>query len=167
VIHPTENLFLMREPWSDRFWDKVDIPRDGDVCWEWQARRNADGYGEFRVGRRGMQKAHRCAWDLVYGPIPVGMCICHRCDNPPCVNPNHLFLGTRADNQADMARKGRASVRSGEANGNARLTEADVREIRARYRGGETQTAIALNYGVDSSTVCYIVNGHLWTHITA
>ena len=91
-----------------RFWDKVTI---GDDCWEWQAYRipPPSGYGQFGMGgRRGrMHPAHRVAWLLWHGTIPEGMRVLHRCDNPPCVRPDHLFLGTQADNVRDMHQKGR------------------------------------------------------------
>jgi hypothetical protein len=95
---------------EDRFWANVD--KSGD-CWEWQASVNLDGYGRFCLkGKR--IRAHRLSWVLANGEIPEGMCVLHKCDNPPCVSPDHLFLGTRADNVRDMVQKGRC--RSGTCN---------------------------------------------------
>lgn len=95
--------------WQNRFWAKVDKGSDAE-CWEWTASRNSYGYGQLAVvlpsGKR-PRLAHRLSWELHVGPIPEGMCILHRCDNPPCVNPSHLFIGTKADNYRDMRAKGR------------------------------------------------------------
>jgi hypothetical protein len=122
-------------------------------------------YGRFKVGteRRGpgaTVPATHVAWELVNGPIPNGMCVLHRCDNPPCVRPDHLFLGTRRDNVLDMAAKGRAAV--GERSGTAKLTASAVDDIRARYSAGETQRPLAQEYGVSQSTVSLIVQGRRW-----
>lgn len=87
----------------DRFWNKVD--RSGD-CWTWQGSRDRKGYGRVSVNQRPVL-AHRFSWTLSHGPIPDGLCVLHKCDNPPCVNPEHLFLGTIADNNRDMVAKGR------------------------------------------------------------
>lgn len=92
---------------KQRFWAKVNVGADTE-CWPWTAYRGLAGYGQFAFHRRRLEQAHRVAWQLTYGPIPPGLFICHRCDNPPCVNPRHLFLGTRTDNVRDMWSKGRA-----------------------------------------------------------
>src|SRR5687767_4720826 len=91
-------------PLSERFWEKV---RKTDGCWLWTASRNAKGYGQIMYQRRPIH-AHRVSWQLANGPIPDGLCVLHRCDNPQCVNPGHLFLGTIVDNNRDMFAKGRA-----------------------------------------------------------
>lgn len=87
----------------DRFWPKVE---KGDGCWEWQAHRNPEGYGVIGIDRVPVG-AHRVAWELTYGPIPEGIYVCHHCDNPPCVRPDHLFLGTNSDNIIDAMSKHR------------------------------------------------------------
>lgn len=89
----------------DRFWENVDI-RGEDECWEWRLARTSLGYGDLQWGEHTVY-AHRVAWELTNGPIPDRMCICHHCDNPPCCNPAHLFLGTQRDNVQDSITKGR------------------------------------------------------------
>ncbi|RPJ19493.1 MAG: HNH endonuclease, partial [Planctomycetaceae bacterium] len=118
---------------AERFWEKV---RKTDGCWEWTAFL-VHGYGQFQRSRAiGPQRAHRVSWELHNGPIPAGMCVCHRCDNRRCVRPDHLFLGTYADNSADMIRKGRArkGSRPGQANHMSKLTDADVARIRTTVK---------------------------------
>lgn len=98
----------MRDTLGTRFWKKVAAP-DSAGCWNWTAFLDTDGYGHIRLGGRGtpQRPAHRVAWQLFNGPVPEGLLICHKCDNPRCVNPSHLFLGTHADNLQDMTDKGR------------------------------------------------------------
>jgi hypothetical protein len=122
------------------------------------------GYG--KIGARshvgGDLKAHRLSWELHFGPIEDGLCVCHRCDNPPCVRPDHLFLGTRADNNADREEKGRGSSKSGSCNPRARLTVEVVAEVRKLRSEGCSQTRIASHVGFPQPSISKILRGVGW-----
>jgi hypothetical protein len=152
------------------FWAKLDRSGGRRACWPWRGQRSQSGYGRTKWPYRDAREtaAHRVAYELVHGPIPAGMLVCHRCDNPPCCNPFHLFLGTHLDNTVDMLRKGRAGRGSKRGSGhwNAKLTEADVLAIRQRLAaGGEKQQTIAADYGVCPPTICSIKRGLTWRHV--
>jgi hypothetical protein len=136
----------------ERFWTKVDR-REPHECWPWQGARNAKGYGLFSV-RPKMFKAHRFAWQIEQGD-PAGLFVCHSCDNRACCNPDHLWLGTHADNMRDMVAKGRSAC----VRGNAKLTPKQVVAIRDDPR---TSREIATEYGVSYSTICAVRNGQNW-----
>ena len=155
-------------PIPEKFWSKVS-PGDEDACWEWHAYCNDYGYGI--VSHRGKElRAHRVSWEIHNGPILDGLCVLHECDNPPCVNPNHLFLGTRGVNAADKVRKGRARGGSlpGESNPAAKLKVEDVREIKRRgkrkYRG--MLTDLGRDFGVTKQMISLILKGKKWAHVT-
>lgn len=131
-------------------------------CVETTWSRNEKGYGRAsRDGRRIL--AHRYAWEQAHGPVPVGLFVLHACDNPPCVNVEHLFLGTYADNNADRDAKGR--TQRGHRHVHARLTEPDVVDIRRRHAAGETYTTIGHDYGMDHSGIRRAVIGENWRHV--
>jgi hypothetical protein len=105
------------------------------------------------------------AWELVFGEIPEGLAVCHHCDNPHCVNPGHLFLGTWADNNRDRHQKGRSGSAKGELHGKARLTEAAVKEIRALHSQGLSYRVLARQYAMSRSGIAHIVQGRNWSHV--
>ena len=141
-------------PVEERFWSFV--ARGAlDDCWEWQG--GGEGYGRFWVDGRNLG-SHRFSWELANGPVPKGLLVCHTCDNPPCVNPAHLFLGTSTDNNRDRAAKGRSAVNRPP---HTKLSTEDVGKIRERYKaGGVTQYQLADEYGVTQGHISAIVNGH-------
>ena len=143
----------------ERFWNKV---KKTDGCWEWMGRVSGRGYGAY-----GPRVAHRVIWEQIHGPIPSGMCICHRCDNPLCVRPSHLFIGTHSDNIKDAVIKGRVVPPDsrGEKHGRAKLSDNDVYEIRRLYSLGVKQPLIAKMWRITHWNVNSIVYRRNWRHI--
>lgn len=135
---------------------------DGD-CLVWR-RPGGGRYGQVRQDGKFVY-VHRLAYTLSVGPIPPGMCVCHRCDNPRCIRPDHLFLGTDADNTRDKVMKGRQS--RGESHGTAVLRSADVQAIRGEVARGRSQRAVAKQFGVGQMQVSRIVRGQRWGHLEA
>lgn len=145
------------------FYNSIEEPNTGCRLWMGDLRR-ADGYGFLRVEGK-TYLAHRLSYEVTYGPIPPGLFVCHRCDTPQCINPDHLFLGTAADNNADMKRKGRKPV--GSKAGGAKLTEAQIAEIDRLRRTGESCTTIAARFGVVPQQIARIIRRAEWAHIPA
>ena len=158
----------------ERFWSHVER-RGPDECWLWLAAKNEKGYG-ITGWRRGTTKAHRVAFLLESGD-PGGFCVLHRCDVPACVNPAHLFIGTRADNNADMLSKGRhrrggsktpksqCRYPLGAAHHNARLDESEVSAIRAAHERGAACAALARSFGLSATYVWKIAKRNAWAHV--
>ncbi len=158
----------------NRFWAKV-VKADGAACWHWKGAMISTGYGELNVNGTPVL-AHRIMWELCNGPIPPSMEICHICDVPDCVRPDHLFLGTHADNMADMARKGKGFYGCqnvmiahpekrhwGECNPQAKLTREQVKLIRQEYKPGSvTMQTLAERYSVCRQIIGKIIRGKLW-----
>jgi hypothetical protein len=109
-----------------------------------------------------MMGTHVAAWTIQNGPVPSGMCVCHKCDNPPCVNPDHLFLGTMTDNTADMVAKGRNKGAPGTANSHAKLNETEIADIRVELASGRRQVDVARDHGVGQSQVSRIKRKVAW-----
>ena len=156
-----------------RFWERVNKT---DTCWLWTGRVDRKGYGRCSIA--GHEQAHRLSYALHNGPIPTGMLVCHTCDNPACVNPDHLFLGSTRDNLADASRKGRMATGErnyrhnhpetviGELNPAAKLTEPDVKRIRERHAVGQaTYRELADEYGVSLAAIGCVVNRRTWNHL--
>jgi hypothetical protein len=137
----------------------------GRDCWLWSGCRTERGYGRFSIGGkkdRRFRPAHRVSHELYVGVIPLGLSVCHRCDNPPCVRPSHLFLGTQDDNMKDAAIKGRTI--QGERHPKAKLTQEDVRHIRA-LRLVMSHSALARKFGIDSKCIRRVLRGEAWRSV--
>lgn len=147
----------------ERLWEKVDVKAESE-CWEYKEYRNQDGYGVITTVGDKKILTHRVAFMSKNGIIPDGMRILHKCDNPPCCNPNHLFLGTQADNVRDMHQKGRATKVQGEKSHKAKLTNEEVLEIRATYNGGN-RMGLSKKYKVHHNTIMWIVTNKSWKHL--
>lgn len=152
-----------------RFWSKVKTTDNPNDCWEWQGTTQNKGYGMISIGgRNGKQHlTHRVSWELANGEIPDGLGVCHKCDNPLCVNPNHLFLGTHLDNMRDMFSKGRrkANPPKGDKHNMAKITQVKANEIRQRYEnGGISQRALGVEYGLNQAVIWRIIHRKLWNY---
>mgnify|MGYP002654780646 CR=1 FL=1 len=133
-----------------------------ETCWNWTACRNVDGYGRFGIDKK-LYNAHRVAYELWKEPIPANMIVRHMCDNPACVNPAHLELGTHQDNVQDKVERGRQQ--RGIKHHKSKLTDDDVREIKILRGFGFTYKELSSMYGIGPSPICLIVKGVRWKHI--
>lgn len=162
-MHKDFEKFVLEE-FENRFWVRVKVGSESD-CWEWTGHRHPKGYGAFKGPNGKLMKAHRIAYQMTKGNIPDGLLCMHSCDNPPCCNPAHLSVGTDSENMTQMHERGRANRAVGSKHHNARLMEADVAAIKRRLAVGESQIAIANDYGLHRQTVHQIKSGRLWKHV--
>ena len=149
-----------------RFWESVNTDAGPEGCWPWTGSRDRQGYGRLRTADNRLGYAHRISFVLTHGSIPKGKEVCHSCDNPPCVNPAHLWAGTHAENLQDAARKGRCRGRFGASHPRSHLTEANVRDIRDRHARGESLRSIGRTYGISGPAVHYITTRATWAHVS-
>lgn len=155
-------------PFTVRFWEQVEKT---ESCWNWIGACGRGGYGaigrEFHGKKALTIRAHRASWEIHFGPIPDGMLVCHKCDNPPCVNPSHLFLGTHEDNAKDRSAKGRNYTQCdnrGERGGNARLKESDIFHIRNSYPKISINE-LAAAYKMHPTHISMIIRRLRWAHV--
>jgi hypothetical protein len=146
-------------PAAERLWAQV---KKGDGCWEWTSPTMVKGYGLLRVSPQKKELAHRFSYELHCGPIPDGAFVLHKCDNRKCVRPDHLFLGDQDANMKDMAEKGRAADNRGEKNPNAKLTAADVAEVKRMRTEGHKRQVVADRFKITTTMVTLITSGKAW-----
>jgi len=170
--NPCRYAARQRDP-AKRFWQRVEKT---DGCWLWRGARSTWGYGKFSFRGESLH-AHRVAWELTNGPVPAGLDVCHHCDVRLCVRPDHLFLGTRADNLRDMDQKGRRStgerhgaaqrgkVAHGSGHHHHKLTEAQVRLIRTESAAGVSRVVLAERFHIAATTITKIVRRLAWKHV--
>lgn len=167
---PNRTRMLLTVSVIERFLPNVD--RTGG-CWVWTGKKDADGYGML-YATGGDFRAHRVAYELAFDRAPGDLCVCHTCDNPSCVRPSHLFLGTSQENTADRHAKGRSAtgpklrrerIARGERQGQAKLTDGDVRTIRRERAAGVTQKELQARFGVSQGTISHIDSGKSWRHV--
>lgn len=152
-------------PLRERFYNAFEFDLNGG-CWLWfGAMINGTGYGSISHNSKNIA-AHRLSWEIHHGPIPDGLCVCHHCDVRACVNPDHLFLGTHADNMHDKDRKGRGGYLLGEENHSSKLKARDIPIILDRLRQGQTCRQIGDSYGLTECAINAIRRGKSWRHIT-
>lgn len=154
---------------QNAFWSKVDIKTTTKDCWNWTGAKKPSGYGNVRINKK-YYSSHRVAFELSTGPIPEEMLVCHICDNPSCCNPAHLMLGTIKSNSMDMLIKNRQkkpeSAARGTQNGNSKLDDTKVTEIRAKYLNKEAnQYQLAEQYGITQSAVGALLRRKTWRHV--
>ncbi len=153
-----------REVWERKFHERIHRTDNPDDCWEWTGTGRVDGYGQVTWEHR-KYGCHRVAWELAFGDIPEGMNVLHKCDNPPCCNPAHLFLGTAEDNNRDRSMKGRTVSRPGELHHGAKLTQSDVIEIRRLAAAGVSVGELMTRFPVKRAQMYRVIKADRWQHL--
>ena len=151
---------------AERYWARVILGKSEDDCWGWRGGTTEKGYGLISQIGKGPDRVHRVSWRIHFGEIPEGLCVLHHCDNPPCSNPRHLFLGTKTENNADMRAKGRNDdetfITKGENHPRAKLTQAEVDLIRLLRTKGKTQEYLAKQFDVSRWAIRAILSHRNW-----
>jgi hypothetical protein len=164
VTNYAKNRWAKKPPFWIDFWQHVS-DYGNNSCWNWKHRKNSRGYGTLKILSKSVL-AHRYAWEITNGEIKNGFCVCHKCDNTACCNPSHMFLGSRADNNADKMTKGRHRAHKGVEHYKARISEEEVIKIRHSFRIDKTPyRVIAKEWGIPSATIYSIVSGRTWKHL--
>lgn len=157
---PSRTLNDLKSIWSTKY--TVKDCGYKTACWVWNQSKTKKGYARC-VFRRKVYTGGRLPWMIFKGEIPHGMCACHKCDNPACVNPNHVFLGTKADNNRDCKRKKRNNI--GSKNGQSILVESDVKKIKSILKSNQSDSEIASMFGVHRLTIWDIRKKRTWRHV--
>lgn len=156
------NSITSRDPIA-RFWDHVDISPDPNGCWVWRGLTSTGGYGLVTIHYK-MYRTHQLAYELMTGPIPPGALVLHSCDNPPCVNPAHLRLGTDKDNALDRVARGRQI--QGTVHHNAKLTDDAVRDIRRLHAAGANISQLSRQFDINRHQIRDVIRRKWWKHVT-
>jgi len=155
---------MSKEETKQKFYSNIKVNPETN-CWEWIGNKDKKGYGIFK-GYGFTHRAHRFSWLLHKGEFPNEFYVCHKCDNPPCVNPDHLFLGTQFDNMQDMIQKGRGPKVYGTNNPRANLSDQDVMEIRRLWDVEKTSPKeLSIMFSTPKSTINQIISGNTWKHL--
>ena len=152
---------------QERFWKYTEVPIETDACWLWTGTRDRYGYGRIHIAGGRNFGAHRVAYGLLVGPIPAGMCVCHRCDNPGCVNPRHLFVASQEDNMRDMIRKGRTALCGvrGVDHWRAKFSPEEINELRRLVASGMSQAEAGRLFHMSHTNVSNVVHRRTWKNL--
>lgn len=163
-LRDSNGVFSSYASLEEAFYSRINFKLSSDCCWIWPGAKDRGNYGRLRFKSKDYT-AHRASWIVHFGNIEENMLVCHKCDNPPCVNPEHLFLGTPKDNNDDKIKKGRQAIFKGEENGCSKLTANEVKEIIAWSKSGIKASIIAHNFNISKLYVYSLVSKVTWKHL--